>query len=407
MKKGCGIALAIAVLMGAGIASLVLFVFYLTSGAVESADQFLATLARGDSKAAYLQTSSTFRTAQSEPDFEAVIGALGLKEFQSAFWNSRAVENNLATVEGSIQLRSGGTTRLTIKLIKEDGQWKILSLEGPIIGANVKNGEADVDVQRNPEFVLPDFKANAPADVPPKETISSLAERHLTALDRALRGETFDEFYRSLSKTWKAQISENEVASAFERLKNDRGDWSKLVHSELVYDEPPALNEQGVLVVKGHWPIQKRRLVFELKFITEDTGWELLGIKVREVDDPPPMPDDHTLEMLTKTTLLKFNTAVQQRDFNIFHDDASGIFKGQFDPGQLKSEFESFVEKQIDLTWIRDVTPVFDESPHIDRYGVLTLTGHFATQESRVNFDLSHIFERNQWKLTEIGLKLE
>ncbi len=407
MKKGCGIAAVVVAVLGLGIGGLVWTVFFLTSGAVESADQFLNALGRGDSHAAYLQSSGSFRTAQNETEFEKVVIGLGLHEFQTASWNSRTIENNLATLDGTVQLRSGGRNRLTMRLIKEDKKWKVLSLEGPIVGASINSASSEARPSAKQNAESSPLNNSPSIAVPTANDITQTVIQQLSGLDQAVRSGDFESFHRALSNTWKSQVTTQELATAFKPLEGEHGDWSKIDPATLILDEPPAVNEQGILVVKGHAPINSRRLVFDLKFIRESTGWEPFGVQVREVDVPPQLPDEHALQMLVKTTILKFNAALQGRDFAIFHDDAANIFKSLYEPNQLLVEFKSFVDQPIDLSPIQDLNPTFDKTPVVDRYGTLLLNGHFKTQPSQLSFDLGYLYERNTWKLTMISVNLK
>lgn len=51
-------------------------------------------------------------------------------EYQKATWPRRDIENNRGEVEGSITLKSGAKMPVRIGFVKEDGTWKICSLEG-------------------------------------------------------------------------------------------------------------------------------------------------------------------------------------------------------------------------------------------------------------------------------------
>ena len=115
-----------------------LLVFYFTSG-VDDAEKFLALVAKSDLHSAYGLTSSAFQAQLSEESFADQVKRLGLLDNASATWTSREIKNNQATLSGSVTTKQRGTIPLTMTLVKEDGNWKVLSLLGPQTGVQISS----------------------------------------------------------------------------------------------------------------------------------------------------------------------------------------------------------------------------------------------------------------------------
>lgn len=109
-------------------------VLYATKGAVSDTERFLALLAQGDVHQAYLSTSSAFRREVTESVFSQYVNRTGLVDNASTSWSSRSFENNLGELKGEIVTKQRGRIPLTIKLIKEDGSWRVLGLSSPAAG---------------------------------------------------------------------------------------------------------------------------------------------------------------------------------------------------------------------------------------------------------------------------------
>jgi hypothetical protein len=47
-----------------------------------------------------------------------------------------------------------------------------------------------------------------------------------------------------------------------------------------VFDEPPAIGEDGILTLAGHVPTTPLRVLFNLRYRYEHPAWKLMGIRV-------------------------------------------------------------------------------------------------------------------------------
>ena len=121
---------------------------------------------------------------------------------------------------------------------------------------------------------------------------------------------------------------------------------------------------------------------------------------------PKPMPNDDELQRLTTSTLMELDRAVQAEDFTSFHKSLAEIWKAEITINELDTAFRSFIVDQASIGGIKDVSPVFDEPPAINKQDILALSGYFPTTPLRVMFELNYVYEDPDWKLIGIALNL-
>ena len=120
---------------------------------------------------------------------------------------------------------------------------------------------------------------------------------------------------------------------------------------------------------------------------------------------PPKIPSEVELRAMTLESLLDFNKSVQAADFTILYDSLSKIWQDQTTPAKLKSLFQSFIDKEVDISPIKKVEPVFNKPAEIDSDEVLIVRGYYPTKPKRVIFQLKYYSENSDWKL--VGIKID
>jgi len=112
--------------------------FWATSGPVKAVESNLDLLKGGNVQAAYDATAQDFKTAVPFTDYQQFLTAYpAFKNYQSVSFSSREVSNDQATLQGSIKAADGGMTPVEIKLINENGAWRILSIQVKNTGIEV------------------------------------------------------------------------------------------------------------------------------------------------------------------------------------------------------------------------------------------------------------------------------
>ena len=119
------------------------------------------------------------------------------------------------------------------------------------------------------------------------------------------------------------------------------------------------------------------------------------------------VPTERALEALVKVTLLSFNDANITGNYTVFHAKLSKPFRQQFSPERLAETFKDFARKDIDFDIIAAYKPVYDPPAKVDKDGRLLVQGHFATEPTRVVYDLEFIPSDGEWKLISINVKTQ
>lgn len=98
-----------------------------TSGLVKPVERHFAALHSGDLVGAYGELSVAARQQTSLDGFKAMVeGSPAFAHVTGESFTSRKVENGQGSLEGELKLDGGGKLPIEIRLVKENGQWKIL-----------------------------------------------------------------------------------------------------------------------------------------------------------------------------------------------------------------------------------------------------------------------------------------
>ncbi len=92
------------------------------------ADRFLAAVKQDDNAAAYAMTAKAFQQTARPEQLEIFVRSYRLAEIAETHWESERFEGGNGTLQGKATLEDGSEIDLTIELIQEEEQWKILQL---------------------------------------------------------------------------------------------------------------------------------------------------------------------------------------------------------------------------------------------------------------------------------------
>lgn len=138
---------------------LIAMVFMLTKGPAESADAHFATLKSGSVELAYRQTSGVFQQSTSINNYKQFLAAYPiLSDVADTQFLERSVENGQGTLKGSLIDSKGNRVPITIKLIQEQGDWKILAIDLPQGGTSV----TPTNDARQPQSAAPATQSQSP-----------------------------------------------------------------------------------------------------------------------------------------------------------------------------------------------------------------------------------------------------
>jgi len=106
----------------------------LTADVVKAAEDYLATLNRGQTREAYEMSASGLRKETSLAQFNKVVAQFPILNHHTAFKvNSRNLQNEIGTVTGELSDGSGKRADIEFILVKENGVWRVLSLHVKMI----------------------------------------------------------------------------------------------------------------------------------------------------------------------------------------------------------------------------------------------------------------------------------
>lgn len=110
-----------------------------TSGPVDVANMQLEALKKGQLRKAYNYSSVDFKNSISFNRFKVFLDTNpSLKDNRSSTFNNRKIENNVATISGTLESNQGGVTPVEYRFVKENGRWKILFIN---LNQGKSNGE--------------------------------------------------------------------------------------------------------------------------------------------------------------------------------------------------------------------------------------------------------------------------
>jgi len=104
--------------------------FFMTKGAADAVKAELDEIKAGHLDRAYAALSPTYQAQIPFRDFERFVSRHpGLRDNADSTFFSRSVNNNNASISGTLTPTSGKVEAVTFRLTREDGTWKITAIE--------------------------------------------------------------------------------------------------------------------------------------------------------------------------------------------------------------------------------------------------------------------------------------
>lgn len=379
------------------VGAILVVVFFLTGGVTKSADAFFTLIRDGKAKDAYLSASREFQASASEDAFAAFLKDSSIADYESATWSSRSVANNIGELEGSIKTRAGAVIPIKIKLVKEDGRWKIHAVEKAAAGL----------VETPAETKKAETPSQEPA-LPPEDELKAMTNASIQLLARAINAKDFTEFHQATAKIWQNQTTPEALMESFKTYAEQNVDLTFVAGQSPVFQEKPSIDENGVFLLKGAYPTQPIHLSFNVKYLRQDSEWKLVGIHITTEEAPggsTPKAEKHEIPpedqqvLMTNRSMALLAEAVNRDEFSDFYDSIAKLWQKQITKDGLRQRLSVFIDRKISLTVIEGVAPVFSEKAHIDSEGLLVLKGRYPTKPYEVDFELDFYYEESEWKL--------
>lgn len=254
------------------------------------------------------------------------------------------------------------------------------------------------------------FRAEA-QKAPADKELKTLVRDTLLSFNDAVREKSFAAFYKNdLATPFRDEVSLEKLTTIFQPYVEKGYDIADIKKSDPVFDEPPSVNSNGLLVAKGSYPTRPNKVSFNLKYIQEKSAWKLVGINVQVVpflENTGTIPSEAEAKKLMLDSLLSFNKAIQAKNFDNFYTQIAKVWQEQTTSAKLKEIFQTFIKAEADISPIAKVEPVFDAKPAINSDNFLALKGHYPTKPNTVFFDLTYFYEDGAWKLVGLDLDLK
>ena len=243
------------------ISALIAVVFKLTAGLVTTTDSFFAAMKVHDFNRAKSYLAEDFKASTTEADLEQFFRHSALASYASSTWSSRSINNDRGHLEGSVLTSTGGVVPLEISLVKENGQWRIYSLQKP------QSGLASGDTPK-----------------PTTEDQVRLIKATTHAFAEAVAHKDFGAFYGGISGLWQKQVTAAQLGKAFQGFIDSGADLLVLDRMTPVITGAD-FDSDGLLVVSGRYLSSPSTFKFENRYLYEGFGWKLAGLHVNLVKD--------------------------------------------------------------------------------------------------------------------------
>lgn len=244
--------------------------------------------------------------------------------------------------------------------------------------------------------------------LPPEKDLKALALNTLLAFNKAVQEKSFAGFYKDqTSSMLRGQVSADKFSEGCREFAEKGFDIAGISKVDAVFEQKPAIDIDGVLTLKGNYPAEPNKVTFRLRYLYEKSAWKILGIKVEAMPETAKMPTDTELKELVRDSLLAVNNAVQEESFDDFYPEIATLWQDQTTPEKLQENFQSFIDKKIDIGAIAKAKPTFEGQPAINSDGVLVVKGTYPTKPSKFSFQLKYIYEDTEWKLLGIHIDLK
>lgn len=241
-----------------GIAALVL-ALYLTSNIENSANDFFNAIKAKDYQRAYGFLANDFKATTSEAEFIAFLNRNALLAYKAASWPNRSVSGDRGELDGTITTETDGTILIRLSFVKEQGEWKIYSIQKARAGI---------------------LSEDASGATPSGSEEMALVRQTMNAFAKAVNQKNFKDFHTSVSLLWQKQITVKEMNQIFKPFIEADIDLLFLDNYMPIFDEAPSMAQEGVLSIKGYYPTKPSRVHFDFGYIREGADWKLVKTHV-------------------------------------------------------------------------------------------------------------------------------
>lgn len=240
----------------AAIVLAIVAVFYFTAGMVDTATAFFDAVKKQDLAAAHGYLSEDFKANTDEAALKAFLSRSALLQFKQASWSNRQISGGRGELEGAVTTDSGGIVPVKLVLVKENGAWKIYSIQKPTAGAQVEAASPGIPGQADQVVLI---------------------KRSMRDFAVSVDNKSMEHFRSTVSQLWQKQITTAKLDEIFGKIYDADLNLAVVDNFEPVIEPVSALGQNGELVLKGYFPTKPNQVHFQQKYIYEGADWKLFG----------------------------------------------------------------------------------------------------------------------------------
>jgi len=234
-------------------------IFFFTADMVKSADAFFTAAKNRDMNKAYTYLSEDFQASTSRSDLESYFEKNLIYKFKEASWESRSINGGRGSLIGSITTESGGVVPITLSFVKGEDGWKIYSILKPSPGIQEETSSAEM---------------------PSEQEQVQLVSKSMQIFAESVNEKTMAKFHSYVSNLWQQQFTIEKFDEVFGAFYDMGVDLTVLDTYSPQFKVKSSIDENGVLVIAGHYPTKPKQVHFEQKYIYEGLGWKLMGFRI-------------------------------------------------------------------------------------------------------------------------------
>jgi hypothetical protein len=117
--------------------------------------------------------------------------------------------------------------------------------------------------------------------IPPEKELKKLALDTLLLFNDAVQTKNFKAFHAKLGTAWKKDTTPRRLQEIFHEFVDKSIDFADIADVDSTFDGFPAIDENGWLVVKGHYTLPASDVLFEVKYENEEASWKLVALNVQ------------------------------------------------------------------------------------------------------------------------------
>jgi hypothetical protein len=117
--------------------------------------------------------------------------------------------------------------------------------------------------------------------LPTERGLEALVKSSLLSFNDANVTGNYTVFHAKLSKPFRQQFSPEKLKETFKEFAEKDIDIDIIAAMKPTYAPAPLIDDNGKLIVKGSFPTEPARVVFELDFIPSDAEWKLVRINIK------------------------------------------------------------------------------------------------------------------------------